>query len=143
MSKPHKHAELIKVWADGAEIEIYNDMVNAWTYIPTPTWYKNKEYRIKPKVKWEATFIMQKEYVNTFEPAIPVPKKVHDYDMLCQFVQEHETDWDNQYCEVFKDFNQNYKVIGCDTYPSLGTIRMSEQCAEQLCDMLNNKEIEL
>ena len=28
--KPHKHAELIKAWADGAEIEYFNTTDNKW-----------------------------------------------------------------------------------------------------------------
>ena len=55
--KPHKHAELIKLWADGAEIEErYIDKDNQdfydwvefngdWSYI------NNYEYRIKPEPK--------------------------------------------------------------------------------------------
>jgi hypothetical protein len=48
--KPHKHAELIKAWADGAEIEqktphgVWENFDNEWT----ETWY---EYRIKPEPK--------------------------------------------------------------------------------------------
>jgi len=48
--KPHKHAELIKAWADGAEIEqktphgVWENFDNKWT----ETWY---EYRIKPEPK--------------------------------------------------------------------------------------------
>lgn len=73
-----------------------------------------------------------------------IPQKIHDFDTIQQFVTEFETDWDNQTCEVFKDFNKNYKVILCDTtYPSLGVVRMSKVCAEKLCDMLNSGEIEL
>lgn len=30
MKTPHKHAELIKAWADGAEIEYFNTTDNRW-----------------------------------------------------------------------------------------------------------------
>jgi hypothetical protein len=55
--KPHKHAELIKAWADGAEIEeryidtenqhLYDwvDFDGNWAYTDT------YEYRIKPELK--------------------------------------------------------------------------------------------
>ena len=58
--KPHKHAELIKAWADGAEIErkdIYCKyqmnqdpiIVNEhWIFEPNPNWSYMAEYRIKP-----------------------------------------------------------------------------------------------
>lgn len=46
--KPHKHAELIKAWADGATIEVLSD--NEWyTLYITPCWAENSIYRIKPE----------------------------------------------------------------------------------------------
>jgi len=44
--KPHKHAELIKAWADGAEIEIWS--CNGWWLETEPTWNPKDKYRIKP-----------------------------------------------------------------------------------------------
>ena len=138
--KTHKHAELIKQWADGAEIECYCRFTSRWFYKPNPNWSESLEYRIKPKPKWE-----KRQEVPLFYERYDcyIPQKIHDFDTIHQFVTEFETDWDNQTCEVFKDFNKNYKVILCDTYPSLGVVRMSKVCAQKLCDMLNNGEIEL
>ena len=51
--KPHKHAELIKAWADGAEIQWagahYKDGTKRWTTIENPMWDEDAEYRIKPE----------------------------------------------------------------------------------------------
>lgn len=52
--KPHKHAELIKAWADGAEIQAklaegYG--TGEWYDTDIPTWGLDKEYRIKPEPK--------------------------------------------------------------------------------------------
>ena len=47
--KPHKHAELIKAWADGAEIQVKNDD-GVWRDAE-PLWCDYKEYRIKPAEK--------------------------------------------------------------------------------------------
>lgn len=49
MNKPHKHAELIKAWADGAEIETRE--AGLWIPVTTPQWFKYSEYRIKPEEK--------------------------------------------------------------------------------------------
>jgi hypothetical protein len=50
--KPHKHAELIKAWADGATIERlwndYNGRVSSWLIDNEPDWSEFEEYRIKP-----------------------------------------------------------------------------------------------
>ena len=48
--KPHKHAELIKAWADGAEIQ-YFDHEEGWINQLHPAWYVDTEYRIKPEPK--------------------------------------------------------------------------------------------
>lgn len=55
--KPHKHAELIKAWADGAQIQSRWDMTNGkgWSdwrdESETPEWFIDWEYRIKPEEK--------------------------------------------------------------------------------------------
>jgi hypothetical protein len=46
--KPHKHAALIKAWADGAIIE-YKKGSNSWNVVGAPLWAVNTEYRIKPE----------------------------------------------------------------------------------------------
>jgi hypothetical protein len=48
--KPHKHAELIKAWADGAEIQY---KLNGVWYdgFHDMSWLDNYEYRIKPEPK--------------------------------------------------------------------------------------------
>lgn len=43
---PHKHAELIKAWADGADIQCKS--VGSWYNILAPHWGNGVEYRIKP-----------------------------------------------------------------------------------------------
>jgi len=57
MKTPHKHAELIKAWADGAEIQSRFVVINdtneghVWVDTPNPTWDFEKIYRIKPEPK--------------------------------------------------------------------------------------------
>lgn len=46
---PHKHAELIKAWADGAEIEF--DTGVGWKSVSGPCWSEINRYRIKPTPK--------------------------------------------------------------------------------------------
>jgi hypothetical protein len=49
MNKPHKHADLIKAWADGAEIEFRWDCLDDWRRLTTPRWDQDGDYRIKPE----------------------------------------------------------------------------------------------
>lgn len=49
--KPHPHADLIKAWADGAEIQYFDEKRNVWDdcLLNAPTWGKDIKYRIKPE----------------------------------------------------------------------------------------------
>lgn len=47
MGTPHVHAELIKAWADGAEIEYWTE--KGWSDTDLPCFLPNVKYRIKPK----------------------------------------------------------------------------------------------
>ncbi len=51
--KPHKHAKLIKSWADGAEIEWKHKFTNNWVGFDEQEhfWDDEHEYRIKPEPK--------------------------------------------------------------------------------------------
>jgi hypothetical protein len=49
--KPHKHAELIKAWADGAQIQLRWKIDNANWEDCDPAWTDLCEYRIKPEPK--------------------------------------------------------------------------------------------
>jgi hypothetical protein len=51
MKKPHVHAELIKAWADGAEIQVRTSRSKnpEWLDVETPRWEQQMEYRIKPE----------------------------------------------------------------------------------------------
>jgi hypothetical protein len=51
MKTPHKHAELIKQWADGAQIEYYCNRTEKWQYVEHPVWTDYTDYRVKPEVK--------------------------------------------------------------------------------------------
>jgi len=53
VKKPHKHADLIKAWADGAEIEFR--CLDEWRRITAPRWDQDGEYRIKPEPKLDLT----------------------------------------------------------------------------------------
>jgi len=49
--KPHKHSEIIKAWADGAEIQMYRPENDSWNYINNPSWFPSIQYRVKPEPK--------------------------------------------------------------------------------------------
>jgi len=55
MKTPHVHAELIKAWADGAEIEAYQGS-GSWSYVESPAWNIGTTYRIKPEPKPDVVY---------------------------------------------------------------------------------------
>lgn len=61
MKTPHKHAELIKAWADGAEIEVKLLRTNRWEETSDPSWNYEYEYRIKPEPKPDVTYYCKME----------------------------------------------------------------------------------
>jgi hypothetical protein len=44
-------AVLVKKWADGAEIETKDIYSDKWRVAPSPQWYVDCEYRVKPEPK--------------------------------------------------------------------------------------------
>lgn len=64
--KPHKHAALIKAWADGAEIQVkdltnYDDPCDCkwkdFSEFDDEVWYSKWEYRTKPKTIKYRTYL--------------------------------------------------------------------------------------
>lgn len=57
----HKHCEVIKAWAEGAEIQSKDN--DRWMDTISPTWHPNNEYRIKPRtVKHEGWVNIYREH---------------------------------------------------------------------------------
>ena len=74
--KPHKHAELIKAWADGAEIEFRYVLSNrreiVWsewfTANLTPAWSEDYEFRIKHEQKPDVVKYLNQLNHETYKP---------------------------------------------------------------------------
>ena len=111
-NKPHKHAELIKAWADGAEIEkkivdVLNSRV-VWRVEDRPQWHNIEEYRIKPKEKQKVK-MWQWVIHDRYYKRIWIPDEYHtnDVDALkewssnCTVIQR--ADWTEIEVEVEQD----------------------------------------
>ena len=144
----HKHAELIKQWADGATIQMLLSDDDGFADCANPQWLNGVVYRVKPIEKWTPEYtLVASEYLGdnpSYSNYNDISANVRIYWKLIKFVEEFDLDEDNQHYEVFGDINGNYDMCACgDNYPSLGVVRMSKQCAKKLCEMLNSGEIEL
>jgi hypothetical protein len=92
---PHKHAEIIKAWADGAEIEartlcthVRNS--NEWFDTTDPVWSnKNLDFRIKPETKPDyITFLTFTE--NGWSEA-PISCYVRNSERALKLIHDGET----------------------------------------------------
>jgi hypothetical protein len=79
----HVHAEVIKAWADGAEIQCKGPGVKEWYSFRAdeqPGWFPSWQYRVKPKddVVVEKRLIMFPENKNvvTYNPCAGVPANI-------------------------------------------------------------------
>ena len=85
--KPHKHAELIKQWADGATIERYwtNSRTGEqyWLIDNEPDWSEFEEYRIKPEQKPDNSWSLNMTW--DFEMDMPVQSPYESSNLKVTF----------------------------------------------------------
>lgn len=68
MRTPHKHAEIIKAWADGAQVQCRGTCDTTWKDIgEQPCWFDTIEYRIKPAPKEDV--VMTRRVSISVEPS--------------------------------------------------------------------------
>jgi hypothetical protein len=73
--KSHPHCEIIKAWADGAEIQWYHEYEQRWyDHIDPPSWSSAQRYRIKPKVEYKLYLYT----TSTGEKAVCAFNKAHN-----------------------------------------------------------------
>ena len=80
MKTPHKHADLIKAWADGAEIEFYDQRYNEhrWKLCGEyPYFQPEVEFRIKPEPKPDVVF-----YGRILMPYFDAPPRVNGLGLM-------------------------------------------------------------
>lgn len=71
MRAPHKHADIIKAWADGAEIQVYDTHNEVWRNSPTPIWDSGLKYRVF--VEPEPDVVMTRRVSVLVEPSAGEP----------------------------------------------------------------------
>lgn len=73
VSNPRVHADLIKKWADGAQIQVLDSVKKEWCDVHNnvPLWHPDVEYRVKPEI---TTSLSDNDLWDVFcEDADPVP----------------------------------------------------------------------
>jgi hypothetical protein len=67
---PRKHAEIIKAWADGSQIQYYDGICDMWIDLDDPEWLENQSYRVKPEVvkpEWPKTAMTDCQLYDAYE----------------------------------------------------------------------------
>lgn len=101
MKTSHIHAELIKAWADGAEIEVFDSADGSWDSISTPRWDTASLYRVKPEPRLSQTasdmvdnLIQSTNYAahfaNTVGERVYLLARVNATDQLKQYILKLE-----------------------------------------------------
>lgn len=63
MNNPRPHCEVIKAWADGAEVQWLNPC-GTWEDCHNPQWGVHAKYRVKPEEPELIPFELTKEEIN-------------------------------------------------------------------------------
>ena len=94
MNQRHKHADVIIAWANGAEIECNLGQNDIWTKLPSPSWYADCKYRVKPPAKKcrVALFRLSTEGPSTYTALTDTQEEANSYEQHIRFVR-WLTDW--------------------------------------------------
>ena len=63
----HRHASLIKAWADGSQIQVKG--CDGWEDTINPQWLPNHEYRVKPTAVKKSGWIIVCKHKKTYASA--------------------------------------------------------------------------
>jgi hypothetical protein len=90
MGKPHKHAEIIKAWADGADIQYWDPQLKFWDdCLGNPFWGSHGEYRIKPDPKPDRSVLFYErasvDYGRMYTEYAPVGADISKHNLKLTF----------------------------------------------------------
>lgn len=83
MGTKHIHANEIKAWADGEDIEIYLQDSFSWCRCPYPSWDKENKYRVKPK-----NIVVARHLSYLPEHRVTETCVSHDPNIRCEFTPD-------------------------------------------------------
>ena len=93
MGIPHKHSKLIKLWADGAKIQVWDTYTNTWACTDNPVWHLNKEYRIKPETIQYRISLHKNVNREAYTYSWNNPSYVKDIELTSETFVRWLTDW--------------------------------------------------
>lgn len=102
IKKPHKHAEMIKQWAEDTSLTVQLKNIYDYRWVDTqmPNWHEKYEYRFKPK---ETTNKPHKY-------AEMIKQWVEDRSLIVQYYDKPTYKWiDTKYPSWYEDYEYRFK----------------------------------
>ena len=94
----HKHCDVIKAWADGAEIECLKDIGSGpqfWEVIDYPRWDGSTNYRVKPQQQTRTVWVnvyREGPGARTYHSKVDADVYADNYRIACVEVEIKYTD---------------------------------------------------
>ena len=91
MGQRHKHADVIIAWAEGKDVQVWDDEVKRWWGVINPSFYEDRKYRIKPPAKKYRVALFN-DNRNIYTSSADTPEDAEFYEKAIGFVR-WLTDW--------------------------------------------------
>ena len=96
MGQRHKHADVIIAWAEGKDVQVWDEGAKCWCDVgaSSPSFNEDWEYRVKPPAKKYrvALFRFSSEAASTYTACTDIQEEADSYEQHRSFVR-WLTDW--------------------------------------------------
>lgn len=96
MGQRHKHADVIIAWAEGKDVQVWDEGAKRWCDVTTstPSFFEDRKYRIKPPAKKYrvARFRFSFDEASTYTASVDTQEEADKYEQHKRFVR-WLTDW--------------------------------------------------
>ena len=84
--KPHPYADVIKDWADGAEVEYSDQYAKKWVADENPSFNRFYKWRVKPETIRYRLFIQNYNGLKSVETTASESRKVENWPTFVEWI---------------------------------------------------------
>lgn len=93
MGQRHKHADVIIAWAEGKDVQVWDECAKCWCDIVKSTpFFMGDKYRIKPPAKKYRVALFESDTASTYTACTDIQEEADGYEQRRSFVR-WLTDW--------------------------------------------------
>lgn len=94
MNQRHKHADVIIAWAEGKDVQVWDEGAKRWCDVNEALFFMADKYRVKPPAKRYrvALFRFSNEDGSTYTASTDIQEEANKYEQHKSFVR-WLTDW--------------------------------------------------